>query len=74
MLARIGQGRIVFNIKFGNENKKNKQHLYAFYTTTMVSTFIEYLSLDYPELHVTVSAPVSKENEATTNIIDDMID
>lgn len=39
----------------------------------MVATFIEYLSLDYPELYVTVSAPVSKENSADTNVIDDWV-
>lgn len=71
--AKIGQGRLVFNIKFASENQKNRQHLYVLYTTTMVATFIEYLSLDYPELYVTVSAPVSKENSVDTNVIDDWV-
>lgn len=73
LLARVGQGRLVFNIKFNVEDQQSRQHLYAFYTTTMVATFIEHLSLDYPELYAMVSAPVSKESNVNSNIIDDWV-
>lgn len=71
LLAKVGQGRLVFNVKFNQKDQLNKQYLYVVYTTTMAATLIEHLSLDHPELYVAIPAPTSIQNNLSKNIQDD---